>query len=446
MDLKTTAEMLVNLADKKGAAASDVLIASGQSFSGGVRLGDVEKIENSQEKRLGLRLFVGESSAISSTSDFSPDSLSSFVSETVAMAKATAPDKFSGLPEKEDLALEIPDLDLADTTTQLTPQEKLDLAKEAEEAATQHDARITNSEGAEFHNDSNEIVYANSLGFCGSYFTTSFSLSVVPVASQDGHMQRDYWYSAQRKFKDLETPKFIGEEAARRTIRRLGAKRIKTQEAPVVFDPEMAGSLLRHIAAAVSGAALYRKTSFLLDKSGEQIAAKGVSLIDDGRIMSGLGSKPFDSEGLPTRQNTIIEDGILTSYLLDTYSARKLGSTSTGSASRSFADSPTPSTTNFFLEPGTAKKREIIQSVPSGLFVTELSGFGVNPVTGDYSRGATGIWIQDGELTFPVEEITIAGNLLDMLKNIEVVGQDLKRRGAISSPTLKISRMTIASA
>ncbi len=446
MDLKTTAEMLVDLAKKKGATASDVLIANGESFSGGIRLGDIEKIENSQEKRLGLRLFVGKSSAISSTTDFSPTSLSSFVSETVAMAKTTAPDRFSGLPDKKDLALEIPDLDLADTATPLTPQEKLDLAKEAEDAAKQYDARITNSEGAEFQNDSNEIMYANSLGFCESYLTTSFSLSVVPVASEGDNMQRDYWYSAHRKFKDLESPKFIGEEAARRTIRRLGAKRIKTQEAPVVFDPEMAGSLLRHIAAAVSGAALYRKTSFLLDKSGEQIAAKGVSLLDDGRLPSALGSKPFDSEGLPTRQNTIVNDGILTGYLLDTYSARKLGSVSTGSASRSFADSPSPSTTNLFLAPGTTTQKEIIQSVRSGLFVTELSGFGVNPVTGDYSRGATGIWIEDGQLTFPVEEITIAGNLLDMLKNIEVIGEDLERRGAISSPTLKISRMTIASA
>ncbi len=444
MDLTELASDVLDQARRQGATAGDLVIASGESFSAGIRLGKVEKIQNSQEKRMGLRLFAGQRSALTSTANLAHTALQAFVTETLDLAKATAADEFSGLPDRADLAQDVPDLDLADTDAPLTLEEKLARAQEAEEAAFASDSRITNSEGAEFANTSREMVYANSLGFCGSYHTTSFSLSVVPVASQDGGMQRDYWYSSQRKLKDIEAAKAVGQKAAERTVRRLGAKQIQTQEAPVVFEPEMAASLLRHLAGAISGSALYRKTSFLLDKLGEKIAAGGIFVEDHARIPSALGSKPFDGEGLPTRQNVVVEDGVLTSYLLDTYSARKLGLQSTGNASRSFADTPAAGPTNFFLRPGTIPPGDIIRSVRSGLYVTELSGFGVNPVTGDYSRGAVGLWIKDGEIAYPVEEITIAGNLLDMFKNIEVVGNDLERRGAVSAPTVKIARMTIA--
>ena len=382
--------------------------------------------------------------SITSTADFTRDALNILVEETVALAKATAADDFSGLPEQRLLARDIPDLDLSDTTVILSPEEKIALAREGEAAALATDSRITNSEGAEFSNGSHEVLYANSLGFVGRYRTTSYSLTVVPVASQNGAMQRDYWYSSHRKFSKLESPVAIGKKAAERTLRRLGARQVKTQKAPVVFDPQMAASLLRHLAGAVSGSALYRKTSFLLGKLGEQIATRGVSIIDDARIPSALGSKPFDGEGLPTQRTAVVKDGILSSYLLDSYSARKLGMHSTGSASRSFSDAPTASTTNLFLEPGTVSPEEIIRSVHSGLYVTELSGFGVNPVTGDYSRGATGLWIENGELAYPVEEITIAGNLLTMFQNIEMTGNDLDLRSTIAAPTLKIAQMTIA--
>jgi len=444
MDLTELAADVLDQARQQGATAGDLVIAGGESFSAGIRLGKVEKIQNSQEKRMGLRLFAGQSSAITSTANFTQAALQAFVTETLDLARATAADEFSGLPAQSDLAQDVPDLDLSDTNALLTVEEKLTRAQEAEEAAFACDSRITNSEGAEFANASREMVYANSLGFCGSYHTTSFSLSVVPVASQDGGMQRDYWYSSQRKLKDLEAAKAVGQKAAERTVRRLGAKQVRTQDAPVVFEPEMAASLLRHLASAISGAALYRKTSFLLDKLGEKIAADEIFVEDHARIPSALGSKPFDGEGLPTRQNIVVEDGVLTSYLLDTYSARKLGLQSTGNASRSFADTPAASTTNFFLRPGTIPPEDIIRSVRSGLYVTELSGFGVNPVTGDYSRGAVGLWIEGGEIAYPVEEITIAGNLLDMFKDIEVIGNDLERRGTISAPTVKIARMTIA--
>ncbi len=444
MQLEDLATTVLQQAQRLGASASDVLIATGESFSAGVRLGEVEKVQNAREKRMGLRLFVSHSSAITSTANFTREAVQTLVEETVALAKATAADEFSGLPAAEDLAQDFPDLDLADSPANLTPEDKIALAREAEAAALNADPRVTNSEGAEFSSGSREMLYANSLGFIGRYCTTSYSLSVVPVASQNGAMQRDYWYSSHRKLNRLEPATIIGKKAAERTLRRLGARRVKTQQAPVVFDPEMAASLLRHLAGAVSGSALYRKTSFLLGKLGEKVAASGIWIDDDARIPSALGSKPFDGEGLPTCRTSVVADGVLTSYLLDTYSARKLGLRSTGNASRSFADVPTASPTNFFLRPGTTPPEEIIRSVHSGLYVTELSGFGVNPVTGDYSRGVVGLWIENGELAYPVEEITVAGNLLEMFQNIEVIGNDLELRGSIAAPTLKIARMTIA--
>lgn len=444
MQLADLATDTLKQARQLGAEAGDVIIAAGDSFSAAVRLGKVEKILNSREKRMGLRLFVGKSSAITSTANFTHEAIQALVEETVALARATAADEFSGLPEGEPLHDSFPDLDLADTTVSLTPEEKIARAREAEAVALQLDPRITNSEGADFSNSAREVHYANTLGFVGQYHTTSYSLSVVPVASHNGSMQRDYWHSSHRKLQGLESAAAIGKKAAERTLRRLDARRVKTQEAPVVFDPDMAASLLRHIAAAVAGSSLYRKTSFLLNKLGERVAATGVWIEDDARIPSALGSKPFDGEGLPTQRTSVVEDGILTGYLLDTYAARKLGMRSTGSASRSFSDSPSASPSNFFLKAGNTPPEEIIRSVRSGLYVTELSGFGVNPVTGDYSRGAVGLWIENGELAYPVEEITIAGNLLDMLKNIEAIGNDLELRSTIAAPTLKIAKMTIA--
>lgn len=446
MTLEELAVDILDEAIRLGATASDVVIARGDAFSASVRLGEVEKIHTAQEKRLGLRLFVGQRSAIASTSRFARTALRDFIDETLGLAKVTAGDDAAGLPDQSDLAQDVADLDLVDRAAKLDPEEKLALAREAEEATFAADSRITNSEGSEFSDGFREVVYANSLGFCGSYQATSFSLSVVPVAAQAGTMQRDYWYSSQRKRQDLEPAAEIGQAAAQRAVRRLGARQPKTQEAPVIFEPEMAATLLRHLAAAVSGSALYRKMSFLIDRIGDQIAAEAVSIEDDARIPSALGSKPFDGEGLATRRNIVVENGILTGYLLDSYSARKLGAKPTGNASRSLADAPSAGPTNFFLRPGTTPPDEIIRSVRSGLYVTELSGFGVNPVTGDYSRGAVGQWIENGELAYPVEEITIAGNLLEMLKNVEVVGNDLERRGTISAPTLKIARMTIAGA
>ncbi|MBA3966405.1 MAG: TldD/PmbA family protein, partial [Nitrospirales bacterium] len=305
---------------------------------------------------------------------------------------------------------------------------------------------ITNSEGAECSAGYGSVLLANSHGFVGSYASSSYSLSVSPIAldSQNGGMQRDYWYSVKRKFHELDSPEKIGQEAARRTVRRLGSRAITTQEVPVVFDPETAKGLLGHISSAVSGYSLYKGASFLLGQLGKSIASDLVTVIDDGRLAGGLGSRPFDGEGLPTRKNLVVDKGVLSSYMLDTYSGRKLGMASTGNASRSVGENPSVGATNLFLSPGSYSPEEILKSMKRGLFVTDLIGFGVNLVTGDYSRGAVGFWVENGELTHPVEEVTIAGNLQQILKDIEMVGNDLEFRGRLASPTVKIRKMMVA--
>jgi PmbA protein len=436
---------ILAMAKAKGASQADVVMAESDSFFVTVRLGEVEKISQSQEKRLGLRLFFGSSSASASTSDISKPSIERLVDDTAQMARATAQDPHSGLPAAEDLAREVPDLDLIDETARsISVEEKIQMALDVEKSALSYDSRITNSEGAEFSNHFGRVIYANSQGFSGTYDASNFGHSVSPVAAQNGSMQRDYWYSSNRKFSRLESPKSVCETAAQRVLRRLGGRKIKTCEVPVVFDPEIAGTLLRNLASALSGYSLYKGASFLVGKLGMKIASELVTVVDDGTIPGALGSRPFDAEGLPTRKKTVIDKGQLASYLLDTYSGKKLGMASTGNASRSVGEPPGVAPSNFYFAPGTRSPKEIIGSVKTGLYVTELIGFGVNLVTGDYSRGAAGLWIENGELSYPVEEVTIAGNLKEMFENIEMVGDDLEMRGRIAAPTIKISQMTVA--
>jgi PmbA protein len=433
------------MAKQAGATEADVVVADGDNLSVQVRLGAVDRLSKAREKRLGLRIFVGKRSATTSTSDFSVESLRRLVAETCTLAKAVVEDPVSGLPNAEDMAKDQPDLDLYDDT-RLETDRQIELAKRAESAAMATDERITNSEGADFDASHGRVVLANSHGFVGEYRSSSYSLAVSPVAvdPSSGAMQRDAWYDVQRKFRKLDSPEAIGVEAARRTVRRLGARKIGTKRVPVVFDRETAGSLLGNLCSAASGYGLYKGASFLAEQLGKPLAPNGVTVYDEARMIGGLGSRPFDGEGLPTRKNTIVDKGVLTSYLLDTYSGKKLGLPSTGNASRSVGESPSVGPTNFYLVPGTELPEEIIRSVKDGLFVTELIGFGINMVTGDYSRGAGGFWIENGELAYPVEEITIAGNLRQMFKEIESVGSDLVFRGRISSPTLKIAEMMVA--
>jgi PmbA protein len=430
---------------RKGATQGDLVMAESDSSFVAVRLGEIDKVSQAQEKRLGLRLFFGASSASASTSDISKNAIKRLVDDTCALARATAQDSYSGLPAPDDLARTIPDLDLLDDRGRsLSIEEKSRVALDAEKAALDFDARITNSEGGEFSAGISRVLYANSYGFCGEYGGSSYGVSVAPVASSNGSMQRDTWYSSQRKFSRLESPIAVGRRAAERALRRLGARKAKTCECPVVFDPEIAATLLRQLSSAISGYSLYKGASFLVGKLGEKIASDLVTVVDDGSIPGALGSRPFDGEGLATRRKTIVERGVLRSYLLDTYSGKKLGLPSTANAARSVGDAPGVSPMNFFLLPGTHTPEEIVASVEDGLYVTELIGFGVNLVTGDYSRGAVGLWIEKGKLAYPVEEITIAGNLKEMLGNIEMVGNDLELRNRIAAPTVKISRMTVA--
>ena len=445
MDYRELTESVLKQAAKAGATAADVVVIEDESFSVQVRMRDVDTVKNAREKRLGLRLFVGQRSATTATSDFSPASLARLVSDTKAMADATPEDSFAGMPAAKEIATQVPELDLWDGAAGRLPvEERIALACAAEKAALDSDARITNSEGADYRQGEARVCLANSLGFCGEYRASRNSLSVTPVAKDGSGMQRDGWYSVHRKLSKLEAADAIGREAARRTLRRLGARKVATQAVPVVFDPDMAADLLGTVCGAVSGSAIYRGASFLAGKLNETIAAPHCTIVDDGRMPAGLGSRPFDGEGLPTRRTTVVQDGVLHSYLLDTYSAKKLSLASTGNASRAVGQRPTVGPTNFCMLPGSTPPAEIIRSVRQGLYVTEMIGFGVNLVTGDYSRGAVGLWIENGELTHAVEEITIAGNLKDMLREIEMIGNDLEWRSSIACPTLKLARMMVA--
>jgi PmbA protein len=428
----------------RGATEADGFLIEEQHFSASVRLGQVDTVKHSREQRLSLRVFAGRASAAASTSDLSRASLERVVDEATTLARVTAEDPHAGLPRPADLITTVPDLELEERGgEELAPEAKIELARQAEAAALESDPRIANSEGAEYWDRRARYLYATSHGFAHGYATTAFGLSVSPVASAGGQMQRDSWYSAARHRAALEDPAAIGRTAARRALRRLGGRKVKTVEVPVVFDPDTAASLVRAIAGAASGPGLYRRASFLLDRLGKRIAAPTVTIVDDGLIPRALGSRPFDGEGLATRSTVLVGEGVLQSYLLDSYSARKLGLPSTHHASRDGAGVGV-STTNLMLKPGPTPPEELIRSVKSGLYVTELIGFGVNGVTGDYSRGAVGLWIEDGELTYPVEEVTVAGNLLEMFGAIEGIGNDLRLRDRTVSPTLLVGRMVVA--
>jgi PmbA protein len=430
----------------KGATEADAFMVEDQSFSAQVRMRQVDTVKHARDQHLALRVFVGRSAAAASTSDLSRESLDRLVDEAVTLARITAPDPLSGLADPAALARGPRDLELDDPRGHdLAPEAKIDLARRCEAAALAFDPRITNSEGGDFADGHARYAYATSHGFAGEYRSSSFSLSASPLAAADGEMQRDGWYHVTRKRADLDAPESIGRTAAQRALRRLGARRVKTAEVPVIFDPQMAATLIRHIAGAASGPSLYRGASFLLNRLGQTIAAPSVTIVDDGTMPGALGSRPFDGEGLPTQRTVLVERGVLASYLLDSYSGRKLGLPSTHHAARD-GGGVGVSTTNLYLAPGTESPEALIRSVKSGLYVTELIGFGVNGVTGDYSRGAVGLWIDNGELAYPVEEITVAGNLLEMFRAVEGVGNDLVFRDRTAAPTLLIGRMVVAGA
>jgi PmbA protein len=431
-------------AAERGATAADGFLVEDTSFSASVRLGQVDTVTHSREQRLSIRVFAGRASAAASTSDLSRSSLERVVDEATALARVTAEDPYAGLPDPAELIDRVPDLALEDREAgEPAPEEKIEIARRAEAAALAVDPRITNSEGAEYFDRRARYAYATSAGFARGYATSSYGITVTPVASQNGEMQRDAWYTTARRRRALEDAEAVGRTAAARALRRLGARKVKTAEVPVIFDPDTAASLVRAIAGAASGPSLYRRASFLLDRLGTRVAAPAVTIVDDGSLEAALGSRPFDGEGLATRRTAVVQEGVLASYLLDTYSARKLGLASTHHASRD-GTGVGVGTTNLMLLPGSETPEALIRSVKSGLYVTDLIGFGVNGVTGDYSRGAAGLWIDNGELAYPVEEVTVAGNLLEMLDRVEGIGNDLVLRDRTASPTLKIARMVVA--
>ncbi|MGE0404926.1 MAG: TldD/PmbA family protein [Candidatus Korobacteraceae bacterium] len=446
MTLKEIAVDVVRQATAGGATAAEAVVSEGNEFSTAVRLGEVETLKESGSRAIGVRVFLGKRTASTYSSDFSPEGLRQMVCSALALARVTSEDPHAGLPEASEFGAIGADLDLYhENVYSLSSTERIDYARRAEKAALSADPRINNSDGGSFDAADGYKVLANSHGFVGEVRKSYCSVSAVPVAQgQDGGMQRDYWYSVARSLDRLESPEEIGRIAAQRTLRRLNARKVKTTRVPVVLDPLMARSLLDHIFEAVNGDSVYRGASFLAGKLGGRIAGENITVIDDGTLRGGFGSSPFDSEGVPTRRTVVIENGVLKSYLLNSYTARKLGMKTTGNAARGLAGTPGIGAGNFFLQPGEASPQKLIADVPDGLYVTELLGFGVNMVTGDYSRGASGMWISGGELAYPVEEITIAGNLKDMLNSISAIANDLEFRGSVAAPTLRIEGLTVA--
>ena len=439
-----------------GAAACDAVLVESRSQEARVRGEEIDFVKQASERGLGIRVLCaggergeGFSSAVTSTSDLSPEAVERMAAETVAIARATAPDPFAGLPSPDSdgpFASELPDLGLFDAgDAEVAVEARIEDAFAAEAAARATDERITNSEGTQVGSGASTISYGNSEGFLASYRSGSHSMFCEPLAQDAGGMQRDYWMTVGRSLATLEAPAAVGREAATRALRRLGAKRVPTCEVPVIFDAMTAPSLVRQVAGCASGYAIYREASFLAGKLGERIASELVTITDDPLLPGGLGSKPFDGEGLPTRRNTVVERGTLRTWLLDSYAGRKLGLASTGNASRGVGSAPSVGTTNLSLAPGDGGTfDDIVADTERGLLVTELIGMGFNAVTGDYSRGAAGLWIENGEIAFPVEEITIAGNLGDMLCDVDRVGSELRWLGTAAAPPLRIARMTVA--
>jgi PmbA protein len=445
-DLREIATDVVDRAMKAGATHAEAVVRDGTEFSTVVRMGQVETLKEAGSRALGLRVFLGQKAASTYSSDFTLDGVERLVSSAMDLAKITSPDPTAGLPEKAELGSLSGDLQLYyDDVYSLAPEERIEYARRAEKAALDADPRMKNSDGGSFDAGTGRKVLANSLGFVGEYQRSLCSVYAAPIAqSEDGGMQRDYWYSSARTLSKLDTPEKVGREAARRTLRRVGARKITSTRVPVVLDPMVSASILDNIFDAATGDSVYRQATFLADQLGEKVFGENITLIDDGTMVGGFGTTPFDGEGVPTRRTVVIEKGVLKSYLLNTYTARKLGLKTTGNASRGLAGTPGTGSGNFYLQPGTRTQQQIIAGVPRGLYVTEFLGFGVNLVTGDFSRGASGLWIENGELTYPVEEITIAGNLKDMLNNIAEIGSDLEFRSSMACPTLRIEGMTIA--
>lgn len=432
---------LVSRAKSAGADAADALLVESAAISAAQRLGEPERVERAESAEVGLRVFIGRKQACASSTDMSKEALSGLVERAVAMARAVPEDPDCGLAAETEVTHETPDLDTNDCAEPDTSV-LVGRAKRAEAAAL-HVEGVTNSEGAEAGWHASSICVAASNGFNGFYTISRHSLMVAVLAGNGTGMERDYDYMTAVYADDLDTPEAIGRRAGERAVKRLHARKMKSQKVPVVFDPRVSNSLVNHLAGAINGSAIARGTSFLKDMLGESVFSAGITIVDDPLRKRGLRSRPFDAEGIATEKRNVVEDGRLTTWLLDLRSARRLGMHTTGHAVRGTGAPPSPSATNLYLEAGPLSPDELIAGISNGFYVTEVMGFGLNPVTGDYSRGASGFWIEDGEITYPVSEVTIAGNLKDMYRNL-TPASDLTFRFGVDAPTVLIEGMTVA--
>ncbi|MEI8393538.1 MAG: TldD/PmbA family protein [Rhodospirillaceae bacterium] len=432
---------LIRKACAAGADAADALLYDAASLSVSRRMGMIETLERSESGDLGLRVFVGCRQALVSSSDRSTEALTSLVERAVAMARVVPEDSFCGLAEPGQLAREHPDLDSCDNT-ELSAEELIEQTRIGEEAALAVPG-ITNSDGANAGWSRSTVALAASNGFSGRYSRSHFSLSVSVLAGTGLGMERDYDYATKVYAADLPPAADIGRLAGERAVRRLNPRKVKSCKVPVVFDPRVSRGLLSHLSGAISGPSIARGTSFLKDRLGQPVFAPGVTVIDDPFVRRGLRSRPFDGEGVTVRRRTIIEDGQLTTWLLDLRSARQLGLTTTGHAARGTSAPPSPSPANFYMMAGTKSPQALIGEITDGFYITEMMGMGVNSLTGDYSRGATGFWIENGEIADPVSEMTVAGNLKEMFLNLEPA-DDLVFRYGMDAPTVRIDGMTVA--
>jgi PmbA protein len=432
--LKELAAEVLSYAKKRGATAADTEVNEGFGQTVTVRRGEVETIEYNRDKGIGVTVYLGQQRGHASTSDFSLQAIRDTVDAALSIAGFTAIDEAAGLADEDLLARTIPDLDLWQPWD-IPVERAIVLAKACEEAGFAVDPRITNSEGATVSTQEFHFIYGNSLGFLAGYPSSRHGLWCALIAGENDNMQRDDWYETARDPLALMTPESVGRRAGARALNRLGAKKIATTQAPVLFEAPVASSLLGHYVSAVSGGNLYRQSSFLLDSVGKQVFAPFVQITDEPHIVMGLASSPFDEEGVATRTRNVVQDGVIQGYFLGSYSARKLGLKSTGNAGGNH---------NLMLKDTGDDLPALMKTMGTGLLVTELMGQGVNPVTGDYSRGAVGYWVEGGVIAYPVQEITIAGNLKDMFRNIVGVGNDVLRRGSRQCGSILIEKMTIA--
>ena len=433
-DFQRIARFVLDHAKAAGASAVDTEVSEGFGQTVTVRKSEIETVEYNKDKGVGVTVYMGNRKGHASTSDLSDAALKATVEKAATIARHTAEDEAAGLPNQDWLATERPELDLFHPWD-ISVEQAAEMAKICEAAAFAVDKRIENSEGASVSTQASHFIYANSLGFMGGYAGSRHSISAAVIAAEKGAMQRDYWYSSARDANDLQSAEHIGRVAGERTVRRLNGRKLDTRTCPVVFEAPVAISLLNSFVGAVSGGSLYRKSSFLLDSLGQTIFSPIVTLREDPFITKGLGSCPFDNEGVKVSARDVVKDGVVQGYFLSTYSARKLGMQSTGNAGGSH---------NLLLQPGELDLPGLLKKMDTGLLVTEMLGQGANMVTGDYSRGAAGFWVENGEIQYPVEEITIAGNLKDMYKGILAIGKDVDRRGSKQTGSILVDRMTVA--